>query len=81
MQRRVLTVTDRQVVQLYHGAASRFAQATDNHNSATAGSTASTRSQAGQASTLRALAVKKCDSGDMKIQSLQNAELASCELR
>ncbi|MBP6494818.1 MAG: hypothetical protein KA287_11315, partial [Rhodoferax sp.] len=53
VQRRVLAIAHGQVVQPHHGAASSWAQATASHSSAKAGSTASTRSQAGQASTLR----------------------------
>lgn len=55
----MLAVADRQVTQrddgaggVYHGAASKLAQATASHSSDTAGNTASTRSQAEQAKRL-----------------------------
>jgi hypothetical protein len=49
----MLPVADREVVQRHHGAISAEAQATASQSSATAGSTASTRRQAGQARMLR----------------------------
>jgi hypothetical protein len=52
VQRRVLAVADRQVVQSDHSVTCMLAHHTPNHSSATTGNTASTRIPAGQASGL-----------------------------